>query len=83
MMESTPRSKLAILFYILGALSLLMNILGVLPMIQLGKSMGFGSIAGTLGFAMLVQPILISAFGGVVQMLSDIRWALVREQESN
>ena len=79
MIPQPPRSKLAVAFYVAGALSLLAN---AFPALLLGGmaasgSRGLGSMFGPLGFALLIQPVSIILFGGVVQILSDIRWVLL------
>jgi len=66
--KTPPRSKLAIAFYVLGALM----ILGMLPS-------AFGLLAvkmGLVGMTAFFEPVAVILFGGVVQILSDIRWHL-------
>ncbi|MEP2234985.1 MAG: hypothetical protein ABJM58_08310 [Alteripontixanthobacter sp.] len=79
------RSKLAIGFYVLGSLWLLANLLTLFTsggkVLALGLAFGAGGALGTILISLLAQPILIMLFGGVVQVLVDIKDALTSEIE--
>jgi hypothetical protein len=75
-----PRSKLAIAFYVAGTIMVLAVGYPALLLSLVGASGGGRAMSGfgAMGLAMLIQPITALLFGGVVQMVSDIRWALLR-----
>jgi hypothetical protein len=75
--STSSQSRLAIAFYILGAINLAANLWAVYNMGGLGmflkQGAALGSVFSSVGLSMLIQPLLIIAMGGVVQILHDIR----------
>ncbi|NIJ20068.1 small-conductance mechanosensitive channel [Sphingomonas naasensis] len=75
-----PISRLAIGFYVVAVISFVALIS---PMLFLGRmGLAAGGAIGSVALTLMLQPILIALFGGVVQVLSDIRWAVSRKQEA-
>jgi hypothetical protein len=83
-MGKPPRSKLAVAFYVFGTVLLLSALYPVFFISMLGiASGGTPKIMGGAGAASMVflaQPIMLILLGGVAQILSDIRWALLNDR---
>ena len=86
-LDPKPRSKIAIGFYVLGGLMLLANLATLLTsgrlLAAVGGMMGARGAMGTIFVSLIAQPILIILFGGVVQVLVDIRNALAPDEEES